>query len=197
MQLEPLAQGIRSSFAKGNVEFVFVNTVYYVSRSFFSGKNIQVLIGEVQALARQHGNNFGSTSSDKLVVSPLLQYNLSPAYNTLCALEGENTSTVEEASLSSSPLDMFTSNTDEIMQTTLDDNRLGAFPIILAYQALKAFMLRDMDSALKYTNIYMEKIEASDMLVLLMESTSSHPIEQRLPIFLIIYELFILFFHIS
>ena len=159
-----MAQAIRASVAKGDVEFAFINITFYVSRSFFSGKNIRVLIGEVEALARQQGNHFGNaTSSGKLVYSPLLQFYLTPAYNTLRDLQGTTDTPGKEVSF---PLEkvMFSKN-DDIIDAAILEKQHGPLHLVLAYQAAKSFMLRDMDNALKYTNLYMEHFEVSDELL--------------------------------
>ena len=136
-----------------------------MGRSFFSGKNIRVLIGEVEALARQHGNLFcnisSSDSSDKPVCNPLIQLHLTMAYNTLHDLEGATDTPEEEVS---SPLEkvIFLSN-DDIIKDTIETERYGVLQAVLSYQAIKTFMLRDMDSALQYTNLYIEHFVVSNL----------------------------------
>ena len=137
-----------------------------MGRSFFSGKNIRVLIGEVEALARQHGNlfcnAFSSDSSDKPVYSPLIQLNLTMAHNTLHDLQGATDTPEEEVS---SPLEkIIFSNNDDIIKATIKTKRYGALQAVLSYQAIKSFMLRDMDSALQYTNTYIEHFVVSNLL---------------------------------
>mmetsp|Transcript_20431 Transcript_20431/g.44255 ORF Transcript_20431/g.44255 Transcript_20431/m.44255 type:complete len:1572 (-) Transcript_20431:548-5263(-) len=165
--LEPLARGIRLSYATGNVEFAMVNTIYYSARSFNCGKNIRVLTTEVEALARQHRNNFGSdASSDTPVYSPLLQFYLTPLYNVLRVLAGENddqspTSEEEETSF---PLDRVKLvNNDDILKVAVKTDQLACFHTILSYETAKAFMCRDMEKARKCTDLYFDKFATKDL----------------------------------
>jgi len=153
--LEPLAQGIRLSFALGNVEFAMINTIYYIGRSFKTGKTISVLTGEVEALARQHGNHFGNDSStDTPVYSPLLQFYLTPLYNILRELKGDEDNLEEEEP--SFPLNKVKFvNNDDIVKAALERDR-ACFHTIISYQTFKAFVCRDMESALKFTDLYFE-----------------------------------------
>ena len=166
--LEPLALGIRLSFATGNAQFAMVNTIYYVARSFNSGKNIRVLSREVEALARQHGNHFeltcidvSQTSSDKPAYSPLLQYYLTPLYNTLYDLEGGEDDDHKPPFF----LDkiQFAKNED-ILNATLKTEQLASMHGILSYEIMKAFMFRDMDNALRFTNIAYKYFLVSDLV---------------------------------
>ena len=52
--VDQLLKACQIAFSTGNIEFAIPNTIYYVARSFNAGKNIDVLLAEVQALARQH-----------------------------------------------------------------------------------------------------------------------------------------------
>jgi len=164
--LEPLARGIRLSYATGNVEFAMVNTIYYISRSFNCGKNIRVLTTEVEALARQHRNNFGNdASSDTPVYSPLLQFYLTPLYNVLRVLKGENNdqSPSSEEEETSFPLDRVKLvNNDDILKVTQKTDQLACFHTILSYETASAFMFRDMDNAQRCTDLYHEKFVVSD-----------------------------------
>lgn len=55
--LDPIAQGIRKALEMGDPVSAMYNTIYYSSRSFNSGKNVEVLLREVEALARQLGKS--------------------------------------------------------------------------------------------------------------------------------------------
>ena len=150
--LEPLAQGIRISFVTGNMEFALGNIAYYVARSFNSGKNIRVLTGEVEALASQHGNHFGSDgASGAPIYSPLLQFYLTPLYNVLREYEGDEGLAPQH--ISSFPLDkvQFVQN-DDIMKAATEMGQNSCIHVILTYQTTRAFMFRDMDKALKHTD---------------------------------------------
>ena len=143
-----------------------VNTIIYIARSFNCGKNISVLTGEVETLARQHGNHFGNdASSDTPVYSPLLQFYLTPLYNTLRDLEGGHAQDFsppkeEEASF---PLDKVRLvNNADILKATAKAEQAAAFHTILSYETAKAFIFRDMDNALKFTDMYLEHFWVSD-----------------------------------
>jgi len=137
-----------------------INSIYYVARSFNCGKSIPVLLGEIEALARQHGNRFGiDSSSDTPVYSPLLQFFLTPAYNTLRILGDTNTQDEEELSF---PLDKmsFVTN-EEILKCTIETEQHACLHTVLSYQTTKAFIQRDMDNALEFANIYYELFHVS------------------------------------
>lgn len=111
-----------------------------------------MLIGELEALARQHGNHFGNTSSNKPVFHPLLQFYLTPLYMALRKLEGGTSN--DEVSF---PLEkVVCSNNVDIMKMAIDKKQDGALHIILACQAIVSFMMRDMVGALTFTNLYVE-----------------------------------------
>ena len=137
-----------------------VNTAYYVGRSFNCGKNIHVLIGEVEALARQNGNNFGSDSYGKLIHSPLLQFFLTPIYNTLHALEGEKDNSSEEEQIS--PLDKVQlRNNEDILKAAIEIGPGSFFHTVMYYQTVESFLFRRMDCALESTNLYYERFLVS------------------------------------
>jgi len=153
--LEPLAQGIRLSFATGNVECAFFNIIYYIRRSFNSGKSLSVLTEEVETLARQQGNNYCfEPSAGKTIYGPLLQFFLTPMYNVLRELQGgEDLYEEEEPSF---PLDKVKFvNNDEIMEAALEKD-LASFHGTISIQIPQAFICRDMESALRLTDLYCE-----------------------------------------
>ncbi len=157
--LEPLAQGIRLSFATGNVECAISNTIFYLLRSFKSGKHIKVLTDEVIALARQHGHHFGN-DAEASVYTPLLQFYLTPLYNTLNELRGdENRPPKDERS---SPLDkVLLLNNDEIMKFAIESKQITCIRTILAYEIAKEFISRNMDSALALADIHKDLFKVS------------------------------------
>jgi hypothetical protein len=137
------------------------NIIFYLVRSFKSGKNIRVLTDEVEALARQHGNHFGyDASADAPVYTPLLQFYLTPLYNTLNELGGdENRPKKEEPSF---PLDKvrFANNCD-ILKFAMKSNQITGMKTIIAYETAKEFISRNMDSALACANLYTEHFMVS------------------------------------
>jgi len=151
--LEPLALAIRKSFVTGNVEFAVINTISYIKRSFHTGRPISVLTGEVEALAHMHGNHFGDEDlSHEPVYSSLLQFYLTPLYNVLRELKGEEDFSEEEES--SFPFDKVKFvNNDDIIEAA-EERDSGAFHANLSIQTSKAFICRDMENALKFTDLY-------------------------------------------
>lgn len=172
--LEPLAEAIRVSFARGQVEFAVNNTIFYVYRCFISGKGCRILIGEVAALARQHGNNFDSSKPVSL-----LHFYTIPLYKVLCDLEGEDNERMSPERDLAEPRNQlsalerlgerpaFPLNTatlidaDEMINAGLGRKQLSTVVGVLAYQTTKALFFRDMDNALKYTDLYFEHFVVS------------------------------------
>ena len=138
-----------------------VNTYYYVARSFNCGKHLGVLKGEVEALARQHGNHFGTVASSKLpVYNPMLQFYLTPIYNTLLSLGGYEHHVEEsetEEGVISFPFDKVSLvNNEDILKCTLEAEKYPPLFTVLTCLTIEAFMMRDMSSALRSTDIYCE-----------------------------------------
>lgn len=154
--LESLAQGIRESFLACNVEFATANTIYYISRSFTSGKHIRVLTEEIEALARQHENLFGNdASSDSPARSPLLQFYLAPLYNALHDFEGDRCSHTMQAP--SFPLDKVrVVDNYDLLKLALAQEQFACFHTVLSYQTAKEFIFRNMDNALECADLYRE-----------------------------------------
>lgn len=149
------------SFALGDVEFAIISTVYYLQRAFLdSGKNIRILIGEVEALARRHGNNFlgDSSSTGKDVYKPLLQFSITSLHNTLRDLEA---SSLEDDAFIAVFDKVCSLTNDEMMSVAIEKRQLSCLYLVLAYQIIKAFVLRDMDNALKYANMFVEHFMVS------------------------------------
>lgn len=138
--------------------------MYYVSRSFSSGKHIRVLTEEIEALARQHENLFGnSTSSDSPVRSPLLQFYLAPLYNALRDFENDNRHKIQEPMFPSDKV-RFVDNYD-LLKVPLDQEQFAFFHAVLSYQTAKEFILRKMDSALKCADLYLDHFLVSSHVV--------------------------------
>jgi len=153
-QLEPLAQGVRLSFAMGNVQYSMNTTALYIMRSFNSGNTISVLSGELEGLARQHGNHFGDyASSDAPECSPIVHFFLTPLYIILRELKGDE----PEEEKPSFPFDKFRFlKVGDILKAALEGDRVTVFHNVLFYQTLAAFLRRDMENALKSTDTYCE-----------------------------------------
>jgi len=146
--LEFLAEGIRSSFVYGQVE-AMVFTQIYVSRSFHSGKSIRVLADEVDALTRQHDIRFGDDTSSGAVN----QLTLLPMSNILHDLqEDEDRSTMERRLFERV---LHVDNYDLLKVAIEEGNSSQSFTII-SIQTAKEFMCRNMDKALKCTDLYFE-----------------------------------------
>lgn len=156
--LEPLAEGIRLSFASGNVEWAAANTNYYLIRCLHAGTNVKSMTGELEALAHQISNY---ASTDKQAFNQNVQFNLCALHNMLQELQGgDDQPPIERRALF--PLDVIQfHNNDAVLKAALESKHIMALFLTTLYQAMKCFMLRDLDGALKYTNFYMEHLEAS------------------------------------
>ena len=133
--------------------FAFYNIVYYVSRSFMSGKKVNVLRREIEALARQLGNNFGNDTTSGLTAM----------YNTLRHFEGQKEAT-EENDENSFPWDKVKLvDNDAIMKNCLEIRNFACFRSILMIQVADAFISRDMDRALQYTDLYFKHFAVSTL----------------------------------
>lgn len=157
------------SFARGIVEFGINSTIFYVYRSFISGKGCRVLIGEVAALARQHGNNsFGDESTKP---ASILNFYLTPLYSLLCDLEGQPEKDMAEPQSQMSMLEHLGErpafpldeakfvDADELIDAALGGigtKQLAGVIGLLAYQTARALLFRDMNNALRYTDLYFE-----------------------------------------
>lgn len=122
-----------------------------------------MLVEEIEALARQHGNHFGNEdSTDKPVYTPLLQFWLTPLHNALLDLEGRYDSS--DGKESAFPLDkvQFVHN-NEIIKVALGAGQFSCFHAGLSYETPKAFMIRDMDNALMCTNYFFEHFLVSNL----------------------------------
>ncbi|KAL7430231.1 hypothetical protein ACHAXH_004516 [Discostella pseudostelligera] len=149
--LDSLAEGIRSSFAYGNVEFAVVNTYVYISRSYQSGKNIRVLTEEVEALARQHGIRVDDSDEEYFGDTPeLLQLYMRPMYNILRVLQEDDVHSCRGR---------LVMNYD-LLKIATEKEQFSCFHALLTNQIATEFMLRNMDCALKCTEMYFEHFEA-------------------------------------
>lgn len=161
--LEPLARSIRVSFSTGNIVFALASTVYYIARSFISGKDIELLLTEVETLARQHSNHFGNDSSGKTVYNPLLQFYLAPIYNVLSEFrKAADLPSKRETHFPWDKVDLV--ENDQILKLAIEANQPASVHGILTYQTAKSLFCRDMESALKYTNMFSDHFMVSCFL---------------------------------
>jgi len=148
---DSLAEGIRSSFAYGNVEFAVVNTYLYISRSYQSGKNIRVLTEEVEALARQHGIRVDDSDEEHFCDTPeLLQLYMRPIYNILRVLQEDDVHPCRGRVVMNY----------DFLKIAIEKEQFSCFHALLTNQIFTEFMLRNMDCALKCTEMYFEHFEA-------------------------------------
>ena len=134
------------------------NIIFYNVRSFISGKKVNVLRREIEALARQLGNNFGNDTTSGLTAM----------YNTLRHFEGQKEAT-EENDENSFPWDKVKLvDNDAIMKYALDTRNFACFRNILMIQVADAFISRDMDRALQYTDLYFKHFAVSTLETLFM-----------------------------
>ena len=119
-----------------------------------------MLTDEVEALAHQHSHHYNNESLDSPVYTPLLQFYLTPLYNILNELGGdENRPKKEEPSF---PLDkVWFPNNDNIMKFAMESNQTTCMKTILGYETAKEFISRNMDSALACADLYREHFMVS------------------------------------
>ena len=112
-----------------------------------------MLTDEVKALARHYGHHLGNDASSEAHVSTrLLQFYLTPLYNTLNELGGdENRPQKNEQSF---PLDKVRLvQNDDIMKVAIELKQNTALRTILQYETAKKFISRNMDSALAFADM--------------------------------------------
>jgi len=149
--LEPLSQCVRLSFDTGNNEYAHAGPIYYLMRSFASGTNIRVLIGEVDICVRLVGSHFGNDSSFK---TP--SYNLffhlfyTPLYNVLHELEGD--ALAQDTSIPFNQVQAM--NNHDTLTAAIESKRYNFILTIFAVQIPCDFLFRNMERALKYSDMY-------------------------------------------
>ena len=149
--LEPLSQCVRLSFDTGNNEYAHAGPIYYLMRSFASGTNIRVLIGEVDICVRLVGSHFGNDSSFKTQSYNLFfQLFYTPLYNVLHELEGD--ALAQDTSIPFNQVQ--TMNNHEILTAAMELKRMSFVLIILSAQMSRDFLFRNMERALKYSDMY-------------------------------------------
>ena len=154
--LEPLSQCIRFAFDTGNNEYALTSSMYYLLRGLSSGKNIKVLIDEVNICVRQLGNNFGNDSSFKTPSYTLFEnFFFTPLNNVLYEFEGDDlTSKSQVTSFSLSQAQIV--NNHGILQAAIGLERFNFILTLLSVQLPCEFLFRNMNRALEYSNMYFE-----------------------------------------
>jgi hypothetical protein len=154
--LEPLSVGVRLAIDTGNNDFVFPNCIYYLLRSFSSGKPIKELIDEVFVCVRFIGNHLGNDSSFKTPSFKLfLQFFFTPLYNVLH--EFENIADSSDCHETLFPFDeVQLMDNRHVLTAAIELERFNFIMIILGVQVCCEFMFRSMEAALKYSNMYFE-----------------------------------------
>ncbi len=147
--LEFLAEGIRSSFMYGYIDYAKVFTQCYISRSFNIGKNIGVLAMEVGALTRQLGIRFGDDASS----DALYQFVLLPMVNILGDLQDDTDHSRRERQLLNGNHSM---DNYELLKVAIENGNPSLVFTAIGFQTAKEFMCRNMDKALKCTDMYYE-----------------------------------------
>jgi hypothetical protein len=120
-------------------------------RSFASGTNIRVLIGEVDICVRLVGSHFGNDSSFKTQSYNLFfQLFYTPLYNVLHELEGD--ALAQDTSIPFNQVQ--TMNNHEILTAAIESKRYNFILTIFAVQIPCDFLFRNMERALKYSDMY-------------------------------------------
>jgi hypothetical protein len=155
--LEPLSQCVRVAVENGNNEFAFSNSVYYFLKSFGGGKHIRLLIDEVFICVRQFGNHLGNDSSFKTPTYKLfLQFFFAPLYNVLHGFE-ENNELYPKSQVKLYPFDhVQLLDNYNVLKTAMDLERFNFVLLVLTVQTPFEFISRNMDRALKCSNMYFE-----------------------------------------
>jgi len=151
--LEPLSQGFRLAVETGNIDFAFLNCAAYLLKSFCCGKNIKVLFDELFISVRQLGNHLGNDSSFKTPSYKLfLQFFCTPFHNVLREYEGD--SLAQDTSFPFDQVQLVENYS--VLKTAVELNRFIFVLMILMVQTPYEFMSRNMESALKCSNMYFE-----------------------------------------
>ncbi len=151
--LEPLSQCVRFAYDTGNNVYALAGPMYYLMRSLGSGKNVRVLMGEVDICLRLAGSHFGCDSSFKTPSYNLfLRFFFTPLYNVLHKFEGSDLT--QDSSLSSDQVQ--TMNNKEILMAAIELKRYNFILAILGAQISCEFLFRNMEAALQYSDMYFE-----------------------------------------
>ena len=149
--LEPLSQCVRLSFDTGNNEYAHGGPMFYLMRSFSSGTNIKVLIEEVFICVRQLGSHFGNDSSFKTQWYNLFfQLFYTPLYNVLHELEGD--ALAQDTSIPFNQVQAM--NNHDTLTAAMESKRYNFILTIFAVQIPCDFLFRNMERALKYSDMY-------------------------------------------
>lgn len=151
--LDVLARGISSSFFSGNIELSVVNTYVYIARSYNCGKNIRVLTEEVEALALQHGICFNNDNDAFIHTPETLQAYMLSIYNILCDLQEDGVHCGRGK---------IAKNYD-FLKTLIEKEHFACFQALLTNQRATEFMFRNMDCALKCTDLCLKHFESKEL----------------------------------
>jgi hypothetical protein len=120
-------------------------------RSFGSGKNIRLLLDEVFICVRQVGSHFGNDSSFKTPTYNLfLQFFFLPLFNVLNELEGE--ALAQDTSFPFGPVQLVDNN--HVLKAAIELERFNFVLVILSMEIPCDILFRNMDKALKYSDMY-------------------------------------------
>jgi len=151
--LEPLLQACRLSFSNGNFEHSTINTVIYLSRSWHAGKNIPLVMSELNAFAHHHKQQSHMS---------ILQLFLAPAYTVLSTLSGV---TFDSSGLLAQLADVCN---DDIVETAKVKNEMVFVRTSIALSMMEAIFLRDFVKAsqviLKYQDFF-QMLEEQQMRI--------------------------------
>jgi predicted ATPase len=151
--LDYLAQGIRTSFVYGDVEFAMVNTYVYIARSFNCGKSIKVLMEEVEALARQHGICLDTDDIAPFYSPEILQFYMLPVYNILRDLQEVDHIACQWRLV----------RNYNLLDIAIKKEQFACFHAVITNLTVVEFLRRDMGNALKCTDMYHEHFKARSM----------------------------------
>lgn len=126
-------------------------------KSFGSGKNLQVLIDEMFICVRQFGCHLGNDSSYKTPAYNLfIQFFFTPLYNILRGFE-ENIVPSPDCKGSSFPFNhVQLVDNYSVLKAAMDLERFNFVLMILTVQTPYEFMFRNMEVALKCSQMYFE-----------------------------------------
>eukprot|EP00804_Cyclotella_cryptica_P015426 CCRYP_008072-RE/>CCRYP_008072-RE protein AED:0.22 eAED:0.22 QI:0/0.83/0.85/1/0.83/0.71/7/53/1353 len=126
--LDRILHGCRLGFDYGNIEFAVHNAKMYVLRSFHCGKNINLLLHEIEVLSQK------CSQHDQLSYAEIY---LTPIYNVLRGLKGLNEQALP-------PLLQFISN-DELKGRTMKEADQLCYRIQLSVEIVHSFILRNIE----------------------------------------------------
>ena len=147
-----LLKGVRLSFENGCQEYSIMNTVFYLSRSWQAGKNLLLLVQELEAFSRKHQQHNHSG---------ILKMLLAPSYRVLSSLTGIKSSSV----LSKLP----SVNTADLIEQAKSKKEMIFVQIGVSSLLFEVFTSRDFIKAseviLQYPLFFQSLNDSSSMMV--------------------------------